>query len=758
MTTDELILALYPNPSDRTLTPEQTAIVKHPQGPAWVLAGPGSGKTEILTVLVLRLLYVENDPGIQVDRVAPDSIFVTTFTEKAARNLEDRIAGMRLRLLSKHPGVDTVDISKLRIGTLHGLCNDLLQEFRSSNYQNVRLMDTFEQALFVREHLSLIKQPDPVTEIPFWGQFPYLFTPQQCQPGRTYAPNRWNATKALVRLLNRIVEDRVSVSGLRASGNPQLVHLADLYEEYVKHLENNFRCDFSELQGRFLEFLGTPLGEAFRNGDGTPGKPGIKWVLVDEYQDTNPMQEEVYFKLAGLAPHNLVVVGDDDQAMYRFRGGSVECMVTFDAACESYLGIQGTSVARYPLVGNFRSHRDIVEFFNEYIASFPVMSQPGARAPKPPIIACKTITEAYPVVGTIEGRNLEDVAARFANMVRGLIDRKVVNDPNECCLLLKSTKESPLNAGKYVDELQRVGLRVYNPRNKSFTEQEEVEGMLGTLLAIVDPDRRYASDPANRNVIPAAVADLQATYDRLSVEHLALKEYVTKAVDSLKSHAGAPLTTGLQELLFYILSIEPFSTWQADPVRRSRMAKISSLLEAYASLPVMDATTGLPKPNVTRGFLRASQHFPGEIISGWLGQFYNLFIAYIMQSGFDDEEDDEVICPVGMVPVMTMHQSKGLEFPFVFVGHMGEKAQVQASHELETLFSDYPANSARTFTRPPELERAEMDLIRQYYVAYSRAKYALILMGTAAHLDGDSIPSGPTRRWLRHRSDPLSTI
>lgn len=72
----------------------------------------------------------------------------------------------------------------------------------------------------------------------------------------------------------------------------------------------------------------------------------------------------------------------------------------------------------------------------------------------------------------------------------------MVNDPSECCLLLKSTKETPHNAKKYVDALISEGLRVYNPRNKAFAEQEEVQGLLGALLAVVDPNRRYAADPS----------------------------------------------------------------------------------------------------------------------------------------------------------------------------------------------------------------------------------------------------------------------
>jgi DNA helicase-2/ATP-dependent DNA helicase PcrA len=211
----------------------------------------------------------------------------------------------------------------------------------------------------------------------------------------------------------------------------------------------------------------------------------------------------------------------------------------------------------------------------------------------------------------------------------------------------------------------------------------------------------------------------------------------------------------LQELAYYLMSREPFSTWQTDPVRRVRLGRITKLLESYSSTPVTDLATGLPRPNVTRGFMRGSSTHPGEVNEHWLRSFYHLFLTYVAAAGMNDEEDEDVICPSGMVPVMTMHQSKGLEFPFVFVGHMGETANVGASHRLETLFSPYPANPARAFARRPEGERAQMDLIRQYYVAYSRAEYALIFVGTTSHFTKASIPCGPTSGWLRQRTIPL---
>lgn len=136
MNVQELLDILFPKSGQKHLTIDQERIIKHPNGPAWILAGPGSGKTEVLAVLVSRLLYVENDP-IQPRRTPPESVVVTTFTDKAARNLEDRISQHRIKVVAARPELASVDISKLRVGTLHGLCNDLLQEFRAPNYQNV---------------------------------------------------------------------------------------------------------------------------------------------------------------------------------------------------------------------------------------------------------------------------------------------------------------------------------------------------------------------------------------------------------------------------------------------------------------------------------------------------------------------------------------------------------------------------------------------------------------------------------------------
>src|SRR5258708_1927768 len=134
------------------LNQQQQDAVDHGFGPLWLLAGPGSGKSEVLVTRALKLLCV--------DKIAPRSIFLTTFTTKAARNLEDRLASYLVALQQSDPNLLSVDLADIRIGTLHSLCNDILQEYRYPAYQNVRLLDDVEQHLFVYRSASIANCQD----------------------------------------------------------------------------------------------------------------------------------------------------------------------------------------------------------------------------------------------------------------------------------------------------------------------------------------------------------------------------------------------------------------------------------------------------------------------------------------------------------------------------------------------------------------------------------------------------------------------
>lgn len=738
-----LIQALYPSSSKIQLTKQQLDILRHSVGPAWVLAGPGSGKTEVLSLYVMRLLFVDNDP-VQAEMVPPEAILVTTFTEKAAKNLQERISRHRDKLVTADQSLADIDLSKMRIGTLHGLANDLLQEYRAENYRNARLMDELETAMFVHENMSLIRTWDDARDRPFWAHFTFMINPYDWKPTYKTLPNQWVMTRTLITLFNRICDDRKDLTALRAAGGP-MERLADLYEEYQYHLVTQHRCDFSQLQYRFQRFLQSPGGQRLRDGiAGDPELPGITHVLVDEYQDTNLIQEAIYFELAKRSPYNLMVVGDDDQAMYRFRGGSVECMVSFDDACQTFLGVPPSTVAKYPLVGNFRSHSEIVSFCNDYLTAFPSTAIPGARvAGKPLMTAQGAITGAYHAVGVLTRPNLDAVAAAFADTVVDLKANKVIADYSQVVLLLHSTKESKQNAAPYVDALRQRNVLVYNPRNRTFLDQPEVSGLLGCILLMLDPNEGHIPSWAPRE-LPDILAEFRAEALTLKAQHSDLAKYIDRVHSNLATNPGKYLDATLQELAYYLLALSPFAARMSDQDSRPRLAKLTALIESYASIPVQG------QPNVFRGTLSSNVDASGSVHPAWLNRFYGRFFGYLAKGGVNDVEDETLISPHGMVSVMTIHQSKGLEFPFVFVGHLGDQATPDSTHELEDILRNFPNLSGRTFTALPASTRAELDMIRKYYVAYSRAEYALVLLGTKQQVSKGATPCGPTKSWLRN--------
>jgi DNA helicase-2/ATP-dependent DNA helicase PcrA len=666
------------------VTPEQRAVIDHGTGPLWVIAGPGSGKTEVLVLRCLKLACIEKLP--------PASIMITTFTERAAKNIQDRMAVYKEHLAKTDPSLKQLDLALVRVGTLHSLCNDIMQEHRHPSYQNVRLLDDLEQPLFVYEHSRLAAIDPPGSQRKLWDAFDYLIDGWDPISGqrwnRAYMPSRWRRARATVSLFNHIAEDRLDVAKMKTVGGAWRI-LADAYEEYVTYLENHFRCDFAHVQKRFLDFLSTPRGVLFLSGDGTPEHPGIAYVLVDEYQDTNLIQEAIYLRLTEPRPHNLTVVGDDDQALYRFRGATVECMVTFDKSCQRAWGIRATSVRELPLMANYRSHPRIVDWCNDYIESFDLMRRPGARAPnKPRLSANSSIKGDYPSVALLERPNKEGVADAFADLIQNLLKKRIVQLPSQCALLMKSTREIPKWAKLYVDALGARGILTYNPRSKALLQQEEVMAALGGLVEVLDP-RSGAQAAVHGDGIQDMAAEWRTTYRAVSKKYSGLAGYVTKARQRIAAVPQNELimlsgATGVikfpatfQELFYHLLNQDPFKTWLDDPERTVRLGALTKAIEAYCSNPVPG------KDSPTRGYLRTSKNAPGEVSFHWRQNFYYALVGLLVSQGLDQPEDEEELFPPDRVPIMTVHQVKGLEFPFVFVGGLTEDAESSAAHLLE---------------------------------------------------------------------------
>ena len=758
------MLTIIEQRSGQQLNDEQRAVITHGSGPLWVIAGPGSGKSEVLVLRCLKLACI--------DEVPPKSIVLTTFTEKAAKNIQDRLMIYKSYLDQVDENLRRIDLFQVRVGTLHSLCNDVMQEYRYVEYQNYRLLNEIDQLLFVYEQSVLASsRPPRDLHLPLWRHFHLLAerynrAGYQWRQAQTYLPHRWIRANATVQLFNRIAENRIDISRMEAEGGLWET-LASAYKAYRNHLELNRSCDLTHLQLKFLDFLNSPSGNRFLEGDGSPDHPGIRYVLVDEYQDTNPIQEEIYLQLAQGIPHNLCVVGDDDQALYRFRGGTVECMVNFDRACQRAWGSE-VQVTPVSLFTNYRSHPEIVDWCDDYIQSLEVMTQVGARTPNKPTLSPDqhwnrtsqgALLEGYPPVSYLADETENDVANHFAELVRGLLDNGIVNDPSQCVLLLNSTQA--WSAGPYQEALEQRGIPVYNPRARTFLEQPEIQTALGVVATILDPNQAVLAGVRTQGIRNTINNWIQA-YAQQAASNSDLLNYVSQAINRINqipanqtvtqssSQGAIQINATIQEIFYHMISFEPFATWQQDPERTVRLGKLSKVLESYCMLPFSGHVGS------SRGTLRTDPHAAGQIHTRQLDHFYYSLVGLLVSEGLNDPEDEEVICPQGFFPIMTVHQAKGLEFPFVFVSKIGiQNVRIGAELQVEDIMHQFRINPVPRIFSPQQ--RAEQDYIRFFYVAYSRAIYSLVLLATNSELRNQGIGfGGYGRQWFTNKVQRLN--
>ena len=604
-------------------------------------------------------------------------------------------------------------------------------------------MEDMEQLLLIYFHCGLGGSTDKLNgaQVRLLRHFRYLFDGRSRRFFQgTNIPGRWARSRVAQILFNRIVEDQANLKKMKAKGGYWKT-LAKEFEQYEATLNSTFRVDFAHMQSKLLDFLKTPGGQGFLLGTTKPNGVPITHILVDEYQDTNPIQAEIYFSLANNLPHNLTVVGDDDQALYRFRGGTVESIINFDKVCIKKWGI---SPARANLIENHRSHEGIVRWCNEYIKSFNVMKTPGARAPgKPDLVAKSKITGNWPAVTVIMADRKRDLADEFAKAVKHFKRKGMISDYSECAFLIHSTKETLPWARAYAEGLRAKGIQIYNPRSKKFLEHDEVRLVLGALLSIIDSKRTYPMVPA---FLQSTCDDWRKFYRSESKKYRGLRVYVSrsaKAISNLKAKVYLPST--LQEVFYHILNKKPFKKWLQDPEVSIWLGQLTSIVEAYASTPVPNHS------GLSRGSL-GSNATPGQLNSWWLHQLYNALFSLLERSGIDDPEAEDTLYPKGKVPFMTVHQAKGLEFPIVFVAGIDEEASVDGPHRIEEEFQQFRQSMIKF---PPAIQRAKEDLIRFYFVAYSRAQYALFLLHHSRRLNpgdgkGKTLGLGGTSEaWLR---------
>lgn len=693
------------------LNTDQRAAIKHAyHTPLWMIAGPGTGKTHTLCWLVWK--------RVLVDGISPERVFITTFTRKAATELQTRLLrNQRLLVDGGLATAATVDLTEMHIGTLHSLCSRMLQNERYEQTFRVRVLeDELAQSFFIRRTSNLLMSQN---DILFWVKF------GMSKPSDRYAPAAARKAANACKLFNRLTENRLAATTLTSSGDPHLVTLGAAYQDYLEALREKHRTDQANLQRHFLDFLGTPEGQAWL-GDGLT-------VLVDEYQDTNPIQEAIYFTLAGRT-RDLTVVGDDDQSLYRFRGATVESLVSFDQACKGYFGSKSAVPKAIYLRENRRSHPDIVDWANRFIGTHPAMKDPPGirvRAPgKPPLTPAAGIKGKYPAVVAITGNTNPKAAAKLADAVQSLMADGLVKDWSQVALLTFSTRESTRGIGAYTNALRARQIPVHNPRSRQAHKDRIMLALVGALSTMLDetwdPDSALPW-PLGRNV-KEYVENAREVYRQDASK--SLNAYVQASQRAIRATTVDPTTrwnflerrggrrVTLTGLLYKLLAHEPFSGQFAIEESSGRMQTLNGVLADFDSI-------------YWDGELRVERAGGRVQVDGRVRhRIYSVFVDGVA-GGLNDPEDNEVVVKPGAVNVMTIHQSKGLQFEVVFVLRPDKQPFLSDTHTVEDVLWKYVARKSKPAKLRPASERAVEDAIRLFFVAYSRPKRLLGIVGTS---------------------------
>jgi len=288
------------------LNNKQLEAVTLPQQSALILAGAGSGKTRVLTARIAWL--------IQTEQVSPTGLLAVTFTNKAAKEMLTRITASL-----------PINTRGMWVGTFHGLCNRLLR----AHHREAGLPASF-QILDIADQLSMIKRLMKLMNVD-----DEKFPPKQVQ-------NYINGCKD---------------EGLRAHAvdayDPHSQKLREIFEEYDKQCQRDGVADFAELLLRCYELLERDANIRLHY------QSRFRYILVDEFQDTNRLQYQ-WLKLLAGKDNCMFAVGDDDQSIYGFRGARVGNMRDF----ETDFNVQ--SVVK--LEENYRSHSNILDAANAIIS------------------------------------------------------------------------------------------------------------------------------------------------------------------------------------------------------------------------------------------------------------------------------------------------------------------------------------------------------------------------------------------------------
>lgn len=643
------------------------------EGPLLITAGPGTGKT---FTLVKRVSYL-----VQEKHVDPSNILVATFTEKAAKELVTRISN---ELAAN--GVE-LDVNEMYVGTFHSICLRLIKEHieYSNVRKNYRVADSFDQQYLVYQN--------------YWSRFKSLEHFAEL-PKKTRV---WDACEQICSIANAMSEELVDVDEMLKSDDPVTLAYAEVAEAYNEMLTEKNWLDFAHIQLEAYQLL------AWHPNVLSEVHDQIKYVMVDEYQDTNYIQEQLTLLLSKKS-HNVCVVGDDDQGLYRFRGATIRNILEFpdkfgDGDC-----------VRIALTDNYRSDSGIVAFYNEWMERTAGprfrFDWEGYRFEKT-INATRKGVDGAPAVVKI-GDDEDYWCDTVCDFVLQLKKRGAIDDYNQIAFLFKPVKHR--NARDLAERFEERGVSVYSPRSDVFFERGEVKLAIGVLLLLFPRyvqrletgDFKYADETSIRYYVSCILKANELLKDE---DNAALRKWIAATG---RAHTTMAKNTdyAFSGLVYQLFEFEPFKSIIDTPldtgVHDQRSVRNLSILVGITS---------------KFEYLQRVDIFTAERIDAILERFFNTYLRFLMLGGIDEYEDETEYVPSGCVPFLTIHQSKGMEFPIVVVDSLYATPTKAGDEVLQGIKDRYGAREAYE----PIDSIKYFDFWRLYYTAFSRAQDLLVL-------------------------------
>ncbi|WP_437991301.1 UvrD-helicase domain-containing protein [Sorangium sp. So ce145] len=736
----EIVRSSVPRFHAQWLDREQERVVAAPPDPpALVVAGPGAGKTTVLALRVLKHVFV--------DGMMPAGIIVTTFTRKAAKELRSRLLSWGFAVHSEasrrakqaqRAALTAIDLNQLRIGTLDSLAEEFLTEARIAGAITPVTIEALLTSALIRQKalFQAARFRDTILEN-------HLGTLSPGFPGVKALPTKVGVVRTFA---DRVRHDVIDLDAYSRAGTGH-AKLVEAVMDYFSHLEKQHMADFARLEWLLLNRL--------HKGTLTKVTSSLQALLVDEFQDTNYLQEQIYFALLRSRPDvSLTVVGDDDQSIYRFRGATVEIFANFASRIAQALGTRRTP-ARFDLATNYRSTKRIVDLCNAFL-TMDSAYQP-ARAPgKQTIVAGATHATVpganIPVLGMFRETKDElarDLAGFLVEIFRGrgksiicrdssfVIQSNENGDFGDAVLLAHKVAERDYKGAPRLpwllrDELARQHVEVFNPRGHALGDVTDVSLLLGLAIECIDSGQQILGG------IPNFPQDARQTLDRWIADARSFMATdpvpggLMKFVDGWQRRKPSTMPKWPEEWPFLEL-VFTLATW---------FPRLSETPEGQVYMEAIART--ISEVGQVNSFRCKVLHGQGKADALAIEQLYwNVFLAIAT----DDTDLDEEIMPMvprKVFPIMTIHQAKGLEFPLVVVDvgsdytkdHHAQRrgrfpVEGDSVHTMEDRTAGFSPVGQLRLARSA-VDRAWDDLRRLYFVAYSRPQNVLLLVGNNA--------------------------